>query len=273
MTGISDDEIAALHLAAAEAAECRDGWMTAGDAADSPCPPQVLIDKHEQGIGRLSERFPNLEIMLHTSSKYPGALSSSAHGSAPTILFASSPLGDLGGSVAVVGPRRATSEARAAAREIAAGVSKAGRVVVSGLAKGVDTAAHVAALNAGGRTIAVLGTGLEQVFPLENERLFADIEKQGALVSQFPPGAPPSKTSFPARNMVIAGLSAASVIVDASPSSGTRIEMDWAMLLGRTVMFWGPVAGRQEWVQQLAHKNSQMHIVSSVDQLIGLTPC
>src|SRR5262249_15653674 len=108
--------------------------------------------------------------------------------------------------------------------------------VVSGLARGIDTAAHRGALRAGGRTLAVLGSGADVIYPPENRALAAQIEANGAVMSQFEPGTPPLSQHFPMRNQVIAGLALAAVVVEAAEKSGALITARFAAELGREVM-------------------------------------
>jgi DNA processing protein len=141
-------------------------------------------------------------------------------------------------AVALVGTRRATDYGRAVAERLARELALAGVTVVSGLAKGIDTAAHRAAVDAGGRTQAVLGNGLDQVYPPENGRLARDILERGAgaLVSEFAPGIPPDAVNFPRRNRIISGLSVTTVIVEAGEKSGALITADFALEQGRDVL-------------------------------------
>ena len=139
-------------------------------------------------------------------------------------------------AVAVVGSRRATPYGLTVAETLAADLAARGVTIVSGLARGIDTAAHRGALRVGGRTIAVLGSGVDVVYPPENARLAEEIAARGALVSQFAPGTPPLPHHFPIRNAVIAGLSLAVVVVEAAERSGSLITARLAAELGREVL-------------------------------------
>jgi DNA processing protein len=139
-------------------------------------------------------------------------------------------------SVAVVGSRNALAGSLAVARALGRGLAEAGLVVVSGLARGVDSAAHAGALEAGGRTIAVVGSGLTHVYPASNRELAARIRESGAIASELPADALPLPAHFPLRNRIIAGLSLGTVVVEAGARSGSLITARQALEQGRDVM-------------------------------------
>lgn len=138
-------------------------------------------------------------------------------------------------SVAVVGTRRASVYGKEAARMIGEGLAQAGVTVVSGLAMGIDTIAHQTCIAAGGRTLAVLGCGVDVVYPAQNARLASQIVEHGALVSEYPLGTRPDARNFPPRNRIISGLSLGTVVVEADMGSGARITADFAAEQGRDV--------------------------------------
>jgi len=139
-------------------------------------------------------------------------------------------------AVAVIGARAASQEGLIAAAEIASDLARAGIVVVSGLARGIDSAAHAGALDGGGKTIAVLGTGIDRVYPAENDLLTERIAANGLLITEFPPGTHPEDWHFPRRNRIISGLSKAVIVVEAKEKSGSLITARLAADQGRDVM-------------------------------------
>lgn len=138
-------------------------------------------------------------------------------------------------AVAVVGARSCSPYGAQVAREVARELASAGVVVVSGLARGVDGEAHRGALAGGGRTVAVLGCGIDRDYPRAHAQLTGRIVESGAVVSEYPPGVEPSPWRFPARNRIVAGLAQATVVVEARERSGALITADFALELGREV--------------------------------------
>jgi len=138
-------------------------------------------------------------------------------------------------AVAVVGTRRVTAYGRQVADELASYLAANGVTVVSGLARGVDAIAHQSALKNGGRTIAVLGCGVDRIYPPEHDQLAQKIMQNGALISDYPPGTPPDASNFPSRNRIISGLSMSSVVVEAGETSGALITAQFAIDQGREV--------------------------------------
>ena len=138
-------------------------------------------------------------------------------------------------AVAIVGTRKVTAYGKRITKDLAAFLGKNGVTVVSGMARGVDGIAHQAALEAGGRTLAVLGCGVDQVYPPEFRQLAQDITKNGALVSDYAPGTPPEGINFPPRNRIISGFSLATVVIEAGERSGALITSTFAGEQGREV--------------------------------------
>ena len=138
-------------------------------------------------------------------------------------------------AVAIVGSRRVTPYGRQVTEEIASFLAASGVTVVSGLARGVDALAHKAALKAGGRTLAVLGSGVDRIYPPENRALAEQIYTRGAVLSDYAPGTPPEASNFPPRNRIISGLSMAVVVVEAGETSGALITAEFAAEQGREV--------------------------------------
>ncbi len=138
-------------------------------------------------------------------------------------------------AVAAVGTRRPTDYGQRATAYICESLAEAGVAIVSGMARGIDTCAHRAALKAGGVTVAVLGCGADVVYPPENERLYDEICEKGLIISEFPPAAPPEAQNFPRRNRIISGLAAGVVVVEAGEHSGALITGYHAADQGREV--------------------------------------
>ncbi|QQG46108.1 MAG: DNA-protecting protein DprA [Candidatus Niyogibacteria bacterium] len=176
-----------------------------------------------------------IKSVFQSDENYPNLLPEIPH--PPAILYY---LGDLNyavqPTVAIVGTRRATRYGLETAENLAADLAASGILVVSGLALGVDSRAHRGALKGGGKTVAVLGSGLNYIYPLQNKELAANIIAQdGAVISEFPPAKAPEKWTFPQRNRIIAGLSRLVVVVEAPRKSGALITANLALDYNREV--------------------------------------
>jgi len=180
----------------------------------------------------------------------------------PPVLFVRGRQPDGLPTLAVVGSRQAEPATLASAGTVAALAAAAGVSVVSGLAAGVDTAAHTAALDAGGHTVAVLGTGIRRIFPEQNTALAEDIAASGALLSQFAPSAPRTATSFLRRNSVIAGLARTNLVMDGQERSGSRHQAEQAVRYGRTVLLWAPTLAAQTWSREMVANGSATFVDS-----------
>lgn len=176
-------------------------------------------------------------------------------------------------SFAVVGSRRASMYGLNVARTFALELAEAGLTVVSGLARGIDTAAHQGALHAGGVTIAVLGCGLNHMYPLENDKLAERICESGGLISEFPMETPPASYNFPRRNRIISGLSQGVLVVEAALKSGALITSDYALEQGREVYAVPGQVGEpaSQGTNRLIQQGAKL-VLSSDDILEDLAP-
>jgi len=186
----------------------------------------------DEEIGRI--RDAGITLVCYSAASYPARLRTIAD--PPPLLYVKGELKSVDdNAVAVVGSRSASDYGRRVAHDLARGLARAGFTVVSGMARGIDGMAHEAALNAGGRTIAVLGSGVERTYPPEHGKLYQRISAQGALVSELPIGTRPMAFNFPARNRLISGMSLGVVVVEATEKSGSLITASLAVEQGREV--------------------------------------
>ncbi len=208
------------------------------DELDSAC---GLSDKVIDGIMSLSwrefaereltrARDAGVEIVTSDSETYPASLKDTLD--PPLFLYAKGVLGQER-SIAIIGTRKPTHYGLTVTHRIAYELATAGLAIVSGLARGIDTQAHRGALAAKGRTIAVLGCGIDVVYPPENKGLLEQISRTGAIVTENPFGTKPEAGYFPARNRIISGLSCGTVIVEATTDSGSLITANYALEQGR----------------------------------------
>jgi DNA processing protein len=172
-------------------------------------------------------------------------------------------------AVAVVGTRRASPEGMREARSLASQLAERGVTVLSGLALGIDAAAHSATLEAGGRTVAVMGTGINRIYPAQHSELAEEIVRAGALVSQFWPDAPPTKYSFPMRNVVMSGMAIGTVVVEASNTSGARMQARLALEHGKRLFLVESLVFRESWARRYADYPGTT-VVESVDDVVDV---
>lgn len=216
-------------------------WGATGDelraaGLDSRAIESLLSTREDLDLDAEMARLETagVDVVTWSSPDYPERLRHIYH--APPVLYLRGELKQADEwAVAVVGTRKASAYGREAARHVASELARAGVTVVSGLARGIDSVAHRAALEAGGRTVAVLGNGVDVAYPAENRRLMQHIVERGAVVSEYSLGTPPDAGNFPPRNRVISGLSLGVVVVEASERSGALITADYAAEQGREV--------------------------------------
>ena len=209
-----------------------------------------------------------IRLILRESADYPATLSGLPD--APPYLFVRGTIEERDrAAVGIVGTRHATEYGKGIAAKLGSDLAQRGVTVVSGLARGVDTQAHKGAVDAGGRTFAVCGCGLDVAYPSENRALMDQIENAGACISEFAPTVHPESWHFPARNRIISGLSVGVVVVEAAERSGALITADFALEQGREVF---AVPGNIHKAQSRgAHAliKAGATLVDSVDDIIG----
>jgi len=207
------------------------------------------------------------------SPRYPGLLVEAP--SPPARLFTLGLPLEPAPFIAVVGTRKCTSYGISMAKKIAADLTRSGLVVVSGLATGIDAAAHQGALEAGGSTVAVLGSGIDICYPRRNRHLYDAIKSAGTLVTEYEAGEPPLPHRFPQRNRIIAGMSIATVIVEAGSGGGAMITSRLAMEMGREVFaIPGPAHSRASDGPHLLIRDGARLVASAAQILddLGILP-
>ena len=198
----------------------------------------ALRDRHAEAACEVERvrQIPGADVLILDDGTYPALLRETPD--PPVTLYVRGQWAACldAPCVGVVGSRRASTYGQNVSQMLARDLASRGVTIVSGLARGIDAAAHRGALEAGGRTVAVLGTGLDEVYPRDHRRLAEEIlERGGALVTQFPLGTPPASENFPYRNRIISGLSLGVVVVEASEKSGSLITARLALEQGREV--------------------------------------
>ncbi|MBS0590899.1 MAG: DNA-protecting protein DprA, partial [Proteobacteria bacterium] len=215
------DIVTALERARRDAPDEARAWLAAPDAA--------RLDADAIWL-----QAPDHHLLTCDDEDFPVLLREI--GSAPAALFViGDPAALWAPQLAIVGARSASAGGLANARAFARAFALAGNTVTSGLAEGIDGAAHAAALDAGGKTLAVLGTGIDLIYPRQHAELATRIVANGALVSEYPPGVPGHPKHFPRRNRIISGLSLGTLVIEASLKSGSLTTARYAAEQGREV--------------------------------------
>ena len=237
------------------------------DPPPPPDEPQRTADELLAQAGADLDRWSAEDMKLVTvlEPDYPPNLRA-VHDRPPMVFIAGNLTPADAHGIAVVGARKATHDGIKKAGAVARHLIDSGFTVVSGLAAGIDTAAHTAALARGGRTVAVIGTGLARSYPPENQALQRRIASECAVVSQFWPDAPPSRRSFPMRNAVMSGITLATVVIEASDTSGSRIQARLALAQGRPVFLLASLVERQPWAREYAGRPGT-HVVRSPGEI------
>lgn len=238
-----------------------------------------LLDEEQLSLfgGAVHEQLPaaraeldrwaeqSIGVRALTEPDYPHQLSSAFD--APGVVFTRGELRSDDAGVAVVGSRSASQNSLAQAAALAGGLVGRGLSVVSGLAAGIDTAATEAALDAGGRAVGVIGTGVYHAYPPENLALHRRVVASGLVLSPFWPEIPPSKTTFPRRNGTMSAYCLATVIVAAGPRSGTRIQARKAVEHGRPVILLRSVLEGNDWARELVDR-PDVHVADGVEEAL-----
>ncbi len=196
----------------------------------------LVAQRGRTDLHRLWQRLEaqDVQVLTWEDEEYPRRLKEIDY--PPPVLYLKGdliPRDDL--AVAVVGTRRMTTYGQRVTEDLVHTLVRNGLTIVSGLARGIDTLAHKCALEAGGRTLAVLGSGIDRLYPPENRRLALEIQGSGAVLSDYAPGTPPEASNFPPRNRIISGLARAVVVVEAGKKSGALITASFAAEQGREV--------------------------------------
>jgi DNA processing protein len=222
--------------------------------------PAVLTDRVAAELDAASSASARLVTVL--DADYPANLRLIPN--LPPFLFYRGELArDDARSVAVVGAREATDAGIRAAASMSALLAEHGVTVVSGLARGIDTTAHHAALDAGARTIAVLGTGITRCYPSENRDLADAIADGGALVSQFWPTTHPGRYTFPRRNVVTSGISQGTMVIEATGTSGAKMQARLALEHGKKVFLIRSLVQSQPWAREYVDKRGAIEVADA----------
>jgi len=237
-------------------------------------PPDGLfgMDEHESRLEEARRDMSSwlvdgLEFWSIVDDRYPARVRDIQE--APPFLFARGRRVDEETAVSVVGSRKASKRGLHMASAISDALVSMDITVIAGLAAGIDTAAHQTALDRGGRTVAVIGTGINRYYPTANRKLQDRIADEGLLLSQFWPDAPPQPHNFPMRNAVMSGYGLATVVVEAGEHSGARIQARMAVHHGRPVILTDLVVNSTDWGKELLDR-PDVHVASSIDDITAV---
>lgn len=226
---------------------------------------QKITNIYNQAVADLADwKRQELQFLSVLDQDFPQRLATVID--TPPFLFAKGTLKSNDTAVSVVGSRRCTPEGAQFAHEVARMLVNRGITVIAGLAEGIDTAAHRSALKYSGRTVAFIGTGINRYYPRSNKMLQQEIEHKGLVLSQFYPDANPTRQSFPMRNALMSGYGIATVVVEASEHSGTRIQARQAQHHGRPLILHRQVVENTQWGKQYEGKPG-VFVVNTVEDV------
>lgn len=238
-------------------------WLTADLFADETS-ASALADAEDDLASWTSAGFG---VWMFLDAEYPAQLREIHE--MPPIIWTRGELRQPDRGVSVVGTRKPSAHSLRVTAAIAEGLAAEDLAVVSGLAEGIDGQAHAAALDCGGRTVAVIGTGIDETYPTQHAELQEQIAQRGLVLSQFFPGSRPTKASFPMRNAVMSGYSRVSVVVEAGEHSGTRIQGRVAVAHGRHLVLMEQVATTTKWGRALLDRPG-VDVATSADEAVKL---
>lgn len=254
-------EIAAEVLFSGDALGVWHSRMSDATLIEDPRTTSILVDARAQVE---KWEFEGLRMISVLDEEYPSRLRDIKE--TPPFLFARGELVSDDHGMSVVGSRRASDRGHEIASAAARMLVSKGLTVIAGLAAGIDTTAHRTALDLGGRTVSVIGTGITKYYPAENRALQDEIAERGLVLSQFWPDAPPTRYSFPIRNATMSGYGMGTIVIEAGETSGTRTQARVAVEHGRPVILTDLVVKRTRWGHDLVERPG-VHVVSSAAEL------
>ncbi|MEK6208037.1 MAG: DNA-processing protein DprA [Chloroflexota bacterium] len=266
--------VADLVEAAGSASAVVRGDVQSEDAADIALLNQVrsltlgfAVERWHRALEDLARTAPAVHLVTVLDPAYPRNLRMVYN--RPPFLFVRGELRtEDENAVAIVGTREPSSHGLAEASALAEALSRKDVTIISGLARGIDTSVHEATLRAGGRTLAVIGTGIRRTYPPENEQLAQRIVGSGgALISQFWPDAPPMASNFPLRNAVMSGMAIGTVVIEASSTSGAKMQARLALEHGKRLFLLESLVLSQDWARRYADRPGAVVVKRSSDVL------